>query len=104
MFGVGLALAGYLSAKLVGASGIEANVLGQSISYVVKYQTRPPIQVDYAYAAITALPLSVFGNKIISAIGVGVLATFVYSFLEMREFWFSVGCMAAAVFSGLLFF
>jgi hypothetical protein len=37
-------------------------------------------------------------------IGVGVLATFVYSFLEMREVWFSVWCMAAAVFSGLFFF
>jgi hypothetical protein len=104
MFGVGLALAGYLSAKLAGADGIEATVLGHSISYVVKYQRRPPIQVDYAYAAITALPLLFFGNKIISVIGVGVLATFVYSFLEMREVWFSVWCMAAAVFSGLFFF
>ncbi len=47
-------------------------------------------QVEYAYAAITALPLLFFGNKVISAIGVGVLATFVYSFLEMREVWFSV--------------
>ena len=100
----GLALVGYLSMKLAGADGIEASVVGHSISYVVKYQTRPPIQVDYAYAAITALPLLFFGNKVISVIGVGVLATFVYSFLEMREVWFSVWCMTAAVFSGLFFF
>ena len=42
MFVCGLALAGYLSMKLAGADGIEATVLGHSISYVVKYQTRPP--------------------------------------------------------------
>jgi hypothetical protein len=42
MFVCGLALAGYLSMKLAGADGIEATVLGNSISYVVKYQTRPP--------------------------------------------------------------
>jgi hypothetical protein len=97
----GPSLVGYLSMKLAGADGIEASVVGHSISYVVKYQTRPPIQVDYAYAAITALPLLFFGNKVISVIGVGVLATFVYSFLEMSEVWFSVWCMTAAVFSGL---
>jgi hypothetical protein len=104
LFACGLALEGYLSMKLAGADGIEASVVGRSISYVVKYPTRSPIQADYAYAAITALPLLFFGNKVVSVIGVGVLATFVYSFLEMREVWFSVWCMAAAVFSGLFFF
>lgn len=90
--------------KLAGSDGIEASVVNHSISYFVKYQTRPPIQVDYAYAAITAIPLLCFGNKIVRVIGVGVLATFAYSFFEMREVWFSVWCMAAAVFSGLFFF
>ena len=104
LFACGLALEGYLSMKLAGADGIEASVVGRSISYVVKYPTRPPIQADYAYAAITALPLLFFGNKVVSVIGVGVLATFVYSFLEMREVWFSVWCMTAAVFGGLFFF
>jgi hypothetical protein len=69
MFFCGLALVGYLSMKLAGADGIETTVFGHSISYVVKYQTRPPTQVDYAYAVITALPLLFFGNKVISAIG-----------------------------------
>ncbi len=104
LFVCGLALAGYLSVKLAGSDGIEASVVGHSISYVVKYQTPPPIQLDYAYAAITVLPLLFFGNRIVTVIGFGVLATFVYSFFEMREVWFSVWCMAAAVFSGLFFF
>ncbi len=42
MFVCGLALVAYLSMKLAGADEIEATVLGHSISYVVKYQTRPP--------------------------------------------------------------
>jgi hypothetical protein len=104
LFACGLGLSGYLSIKLAGSGGIEASVVNHSISYVVKYQARPPIQVDYAYAAITAIPLLCFGNKIVKVIGVGVLTTFAYSFFEMREVWFSVWCMAAAVFSGLFFF
>ena len=85
MFVCGLALAGYLSMKLAGADGIEATVLGHSISYVVKYQTRPPSSGIRLFS-----PPSVLRSKS-CAIGVGVLATFVYSFLEMRESGFRFG-------------
>lgn len=104
LFAAGLALAGYLAFKLANASGIEVKVVGHSLSYIIGYDTRPPIFFDYAYAAITLLSLLTLRNRVINAIGIVVGASFLYTFLEMKEVWYSVWCMTAAVFSVLFYF
>ena len=104
LFALGLILGGYLVVKLAKATGIEAKVVGHSISYIIHYDSRPPIFIDYAYATITIIPLVTLQNRIIRVIGILVGISFLYSYLEMREVWFSVWCLAAAAFSVLFLF
>ena len=88
-----------MAVKLANAAGIEVKVVGHSLSYIIGYDTTPPIFIDYAYAAITLLSLVTLRNRVINVIGIVVGASFLYTFLEMKEVWYSVWCMTAAVFS-----
>ena len=104
LFAAGLVLGGYLTFKLANASGIEVKVVGHSLSYIIGYDTTPPIFIDYAYAAITLLSLVTLRNRVINVIEIVVGASFLYTFLEMKEVWYSVWCMTAAVFSVHFYF
>ncbi len=103
LFVLGALVTGYLAVQLASANGIEVSVVGHSLSYSVRYAS-PPLETDYAYAVITILPLVLTRNRVINAAGVGVGATFLYSFFEMRAGWFSVWCMSSALLSILFFF
>jgi hypothetical protein len=103
-FVAALGLVSYLAYKLALASGLEVKVVGGSLSYVIGYDSHPPAAVDYAYAAAALVPLLTLPNRILNLIGLLVGASFLYTFLEMREVWFSVWCLSAAIFSGLFFF
>lgn len=104
LFAVGLGLGAYLTFKLANASDIEARVVGHSLSYVIAYDSHPPGGIDYAYAAITLIPLLTMSNRALNAVGALVGAAFLYTFVEMKEVWFSVWCMSAALFSVLFYF
>jgi hypothetical protein len=103
-FAAALILAGYLVFKLATASGLDVKVVDHSLSYVIGYRTRPPAYADYAYAAVTLIPVLTLRNPALNLIGVLVGASFLYTILEMKEVWFSTWCLSAAICSGLLFF
>ena len=104
LFAAGLVLTGYLAFKLATASGIEVKVVGHSLSYVIGYDPSLPMFVHLAYAAIAIIPLITLPNPAIIALGVAVGAGFLYTFYEMKEVWYSVWCLTAALFSALVFF
>jgi len=104
LLAAGLALASYLAFKLATATGIEVKVVGHSLSYIIGYDPKLPVFTDYAYAAITLLSLLTSRNRVINALGVLVGISFLYTYVEMKEVWYSVWCMTAAVFSAFVFF
>src|SRR4029077_9118572 len=97
-------LGGYLAFKLARASGVEVRDIGHSLSYVIGYETKPPIFTRYAYAALTIIPLLTLQNRVINLMGALVGLCFLYSYFVMRDVWFSVWCLEAAMFSMLVFF
>ncbi len=99
----GVAATSYLIVKLANASGIEAVVVGHSISYVIAY-TKPPFEFDLAYAGIVLASLLTFPSRPIKALGVLVALSFAYTYSLMQEVWQSVWCLSAALFSGLIYF
>jgi hypothetical protein len=101
---LGLMLGGYLAFKLARASGVEVKDIGHSLSYVIGYDTKPPIFIKYAYAALTIIPLVTLRNRVINVMGVLVGLCFACSYFVMRDVWFSVWCLEAAIFSVLVFF
>lgn len=104
LLAIGLALLGYQLTKIVEADGIGAVRVGHSISYIISYRSKPPGYVDYIYALATLLPLLFFKNRMINIFGIVVTISFLYSFYQMREVYFSVWCMSAALLSALVFF
>ena len=95
----GVALTLYLIAKLFASSGVETFINGHSLQYEVAYDQEPPASVAVLYVLITMLSFLLVDNKIVRLLGVAILATFFYSIFNMREVWYSVWCMSAAVFS-----
>jgi Family of unknown function (DUF6629) len=101
---LGLMLGGYLAFKLARASGVEVKDIGHSLSYVIGYDKKPPVFTRYAYAALTIIPLLMLRNRVINVMGALVGLCFLYSYFVMRDVWFSVWCLEAAIFSMLVFF
>jgi len=98
MCGCGVLLAIYLTAKLVAADGIDVRVIGHSLAYDPLFE-RPPLIVDFVYVALTVVPLVSMDDAALKFFGAMVFATFVYAVVESRPAWYSVWCMAAALFS-----
>jgi hypothetical protein len=101
-FGTALVVVAYLVFKLVNAAGLEVTVVGRSLSYAIKYDTAPPAYAEYAYAAVTLIPILILRNSALRVIGVLLGATFLYTVMEMKAVWFSAWCISAAIFSMLL--
>lgn len=99
----GAALAVYLSWLLAGAYGVDLKVVGHSLAYDPGFD-RPPLIVDALYLVFTVAPLTGFANRAINIFGFAVFATFLFALLENRAAWYSVWCMAAALFSFILAF
>jgi hypothetical protein len=99
----GMLLAFYLAFKLAGAQGIDVSVVRHSLAYDPLFE-RPPLIVDLVYVLLTVVPLVCFANRAINLFGVAVFATFIYSLIENRAAWYSVWCLAAALFSFILAF
>ncbi len=100
----GLTVTGYLAYKLANASGIHVEVSGHSLSYVIGYKTPLPELANYAYAAVAILPLLAIRNVVLNILAVLAAASFLYTLHEMRDVWYSVWCLSAAVFSVLMYF
>ncbi|AZG76676.1 DUF6629 family protein [Methylocystis rosea] len=98
MGGVGIVLAAYLIAKLVGADGIDLSVYRHSLAYDPLFE-RPPLVTDFLYLVLTVSPLIFSQRKAINVFGVAVLATFFLALAANRPAWYSVWCLAAALFS-----
>jgi hypothetical protein len=96
--GCGVALSVYLSAKLAYADGIDVSVVDHSLAYDPLFE-RPPLIAHFTYVALTVIPLVSMDNRALKIFGALVFATFVYSIVEARAAWYSVWCMAAAMFS-----
>lgn len=103
MAACGIIVSFYLSIKLAGADGIDVSVVKHSLAYDPLFD-RPPLMIDAIYIALTVIPLICMENKFIKLFGVSVLLTFMYSVLEMRQSWYSVWCMSAALLSLMLSF
>jgi hypothetical protein len=103
LLAAGLMVTGYLAYKLANASGIDVDVVGHSLSYVIRYDTPLPEFANYAYAAVAILPLLVIRNSVLTVLAALAAVSFFYTLHEMREVWYSVWCLSAAVFSGLLY-
>jgi hypothetical protein len=95
---VGIVLAAYLIAKLAGADGIDLSVYRHSLAYDPLFE-RPPLVTDFLYLVLTVSPLIFSQRRAINVFGVAVLATFFMALAANRPAWYSVWCLAAAVFS-----
>lgn len=98
MGGAGLVLAAYLIAKLVGADGIDLSVYRHSLAYDPLFE-RPPLAADFLYLVLTVTPLVFSERRPINVFGLAVLSTFFLALAANRPAWYSVWCLAAAVFS-----
>jgi hypothetical protein len=98
MGGVGIVLAAYLIAKLAGADGIDLSVYRHSLAYDPLFE-RPPLVTDFLYLVLTVSPLIFSQRRAINVFGVAVLATFFLALAANRPAWYSVWCLAAALFS-----
>jgi len=94
----GAALSIYLWSKLARADGFEVSVVDHSLAYKPLFDD-PPLIVFVIYVALIVLPSVLFPNKAINVFGWLVLGSFLLSVLKSRPAWYSVWCMAAAVFS-----
>lgn len=103
MGGVGFVLAAYLIAKLVGADGIDVSVYRHSLAYDPLFE-RPPLVTDLLYLLLTVTPLILSERRAINVFGVAVLTTFFLALVFNRPAWYSVWCLAAAVFSLVIAF
>lgn len=103
MFGVGVALDIYLIAKLAYSDGIDLSVYHHSLAYDPLFD-RPPILAHILYVALTVIPLVCSDRRAIRTFGVAVLATFGLALAANLPAWYSVWCMAAAIFSLILAF
>ena len=95
---VGVVLDIYLIAKLMGADGIDLTVYRHSLAYDPLF-TRPPLVADFLYLVLTVTPLIFSERRAINIFGVAVLATFFMALAANRPAWYSVWCLAAALFS-----
>jgi hypothetical protein len=98
MGGAGLVLAAYLIAKLAGADGIDLSVYRHSLAYDPLFE-RPPLMADFLYLVLTVTPLVFSERRAINVFGLAVLSTFFLALAANRPAWYSVWCLAAAVFS-----
>ncbi|MCQ4190862.1 DUF6629 family protein [Methylocystis suflitae] len=103
MGGVGFVLAAYLIAKLAGADGIDLSVYRHSLAYDPLFE-RPPLATDFLYLLLTVAPLILSERRAIKIFGVAVFLTFVMALAANRPAWYSVWCLAAAVFSFVIAF
>jgi hypothetical protein len=104
LLAIGLGLLVYQLIEIAEADGISAVRVGHSISYIISYRSKPPHYIDYIYASITLIPLLLFKNRMINLFGIVVTISFLCSFYAMREVYFSVWCMTAALLSTIIFF
>lgn len=98
MGGVGLILAVYLIAKLAGADGIDLSVYWHSLAYDPLFE-RPPLMADFLYLVLTVTPLIFCERRAINVFGAAVFLTFIMALAANRPAWYSVWCLAAALFS-----
>lgn len=101
MGGVGVVLAVYLIMKLAGADGIDLTVVRHSLAYDPMFE-RPPLLADLFYVVLTVTPLVMSERRAINIFGAAVFCTFFLALAANRPAWYSVWCMAAAVFSLIL--
>ena len=103
MCGVGVALDIYLIAKLAFSGGIDLTVFNHSLAYDPLFD-RPPIIAHILYVMLTVVPLICSDRRAIQFFGVAVLGAFALALAANRPAWYSVWCMAAAMFSLILVF
>jgi hypothetical protein len=101
MTGVGAVVATYLTARLVACDGVDLSVVRHSLAYDPLFD-RPPLLVHFLYVTLTVVPLVASRRRGVALFGWAVLATFVLALIENRPAWYSVWCMAAALFSLVL--
>ena len=65
---------------------------------------RPPLLADFLYLVLTVTPLIFSERRAINVFGVAVLVTFFVALAANRPAWYSVWCLAAAVFSLVIAF
>jgi uncharacterized membrane protein YhaH (DUF805 family) len=99
----GVILAFYLVFKLAGADGIDLRVVRHALAYDPLFE-RPPLLAHLLYVLLTVAPLVSNRRRGVALFGWIVLATFVLALVQSRPAWYSVWCLAAAVFSLLLAF
>ncbi|MFO1102001.1 MAG: DUF6629 family protein [Methylocystis sp.] len=95
---VGVVLDIYLIAKLAGADGIDLTIYRHSLAYDPLFE-RPPLAADFLYLVLTVTPLIFSERRAINIFGVAVLITFFMALAANRPAWYSVWCLAAALFS-----
>jgi hypothetical protein len=94
----GVILGVYLIVKLAFADGIEIAVVKHSLAYTPMFE-RPPLVVHFLYVVLTVAPLVFSERRGVVIFGCVVFATFFWALIENRPAWYSVWCLAAAVFS-----
>ena len=103
MGGVGVLLAIYLIAKLALSDGIDLTVYNHSLAYDPLFE-RPPIIAHILYVALTVIPLVCSERRAVATFGVAAFVTFGLALAANRPAWYSVWCMAAAMFSLIIAF
>ena len=98
MGATGLILAIYLIAKLAGAEGIDISVVRHSLAYDPLFE-RPPLIAHFLYVVLTVAPLVMSDRRAINIFGGAVFVTFFLALAANLPAWYSLWCLAAAVFS-----
>ncbi|WP_442753343.1 DUF6629 family protein [Methylocystis sp. JAN1] len=101
--GTGVILAVYLITKLALSGGIDLKVVRHALAYDPLFE-RPPLLVHFLYVVLTVVPLVCSHRRGVALFGWAVFATFVFALAENRPAWYSLWCLAAAVFSLILAF
>lgn len=101
--GTGVVLAVYLMMKLAGAGGINLKIVRHALAYDPLFE-RPPLVAHLLYVMLTVAPLVCSARRGVALFGWAVFATFLFALIENRPAWYSLWCLAAAVFSLMLAF
>ena len=94
----------YSGWQLLLTNGIDVLMVGHSLRYQVNYEDMPGIWLNYLYAFSVVVPLILNSRKMIKVFGLSVLSACVFSFVMLREVYFSVWCIMSAWLSLLIYF
>ncbi len=86
------------------AKGIDVIEVGHSLSYQIGHINPPGLWLHLLYAFSVVAPLVLNTRKMMKVFGLSVFGTFAFSFVMLRDVYFSVWCIMCAWLSLIIYF